>query len=182
MSTPPLPQQQVPILQGQVWLIAREWWRFFVSLKDYAIAQVGQLPGTTTSDDAQQGNIGEYLTAAGTAISLTNATSANVAQLVLTAGDWDVWGVANYTFDATTSFTKLQQGLSKVSAAFGSRGSFSVVAMADNVPNPSIDPAWPVPTIRVSTSAPVTVYLVVNTEFTVSTLKAYGDIFARRVR
>jgi hypothetical protein len=50
------------------------------------------------------------------------------------------------------------------------------------VPTAAVDPAFTTPVVRLSLAATTTVYLVSRATFTVSTLKAYGTIRARRVR
>ena len=119
--------------------------------------------------------------AAGAAVALTTNVTANITSISLTAGDWDVTGVVQYTPAATTSVTQLTQGASSTSATLGAQGTFSKFVTAANVLT-AVDPAWVLPTARFSLTEPTTVYLVANATFTVSTLAAYGMIRARRVR
>lgn len=140
--------------------------------------------GSVTNDNAAAGYVGEYTSAAvaaGSAVSLTTATTANVTSISLTAGDWDVDGIVQYTPAASTSVTQLTQGSSSTTATVGAQGTFSKWVTAANVLT-AVDPAWVIPTTRVSIAATTTIYLVANATFTVSTLTAYGLIRARRVR
>jgi hypothetical protein len=81
----------------------------------------GQLiaKGSATNDSAAAGYIGELLTvtvASGSAVSLTTATSANIATLSVTAGDWDCSAQVTHNAAATTSVTLLQIGISVTTA------------------------------------------------------------------
>lgn len=141
--------------------------------------------GTITNDDAATGYIGEYLSSAvatGASVSLTTATTANVTSLSLTAGDWDVRGAVDFTFGAATSVTNLVGGISQTSATLGAQDSFFDLATAAVIPTAAKDSTFACPTIRISLAATTTVYLVAQGTFTVSTLKAYGTLSARRAR
>ena len=119
--------------------------------------------------------------AAASAVALTTNVTANVTSISLTAGDWDVTGIVQYTPAATTSITQLTQGSSSTSATLGAQGTFSKFVTAANILT-AVDPAWALPTVRFSLTTTTTIYLVANATFTVSTLAAYGVIRARRVR
>lgn len=130
---------------------------------------------------------GDFLSntvSSGSASSLTSGISANAGSpavsITLPAGDWDVWGVADFNPAATTSITNLTAGISTTSATFGGQDTFIANRMAANVPNGTIQVNTPITRIR-STGTTV-VYLVVVSAFTVSTLSAYGSIFAKRAK
>lgn len=147
--------------------------------------QAGNIQGTATNDNATAGYIGEYVSstiASGSAVSLTTNTTANVTSISLTAGDWDVTGVVDFQYGATTSITNLVGGSSTTSATLGARDTFFDFETAANVPTATADAAFVIPTTRISIAATTTVYLVAQATFTVSTLKAYGTIRARRMR
>src|SRR5262249_33840938 len=60
----------------------------------------GQMQGSRIQDDALAGNVGEYVESTittGSPVSLMNNTPANVTNISLTAGDWDVWFSASFT-------------------------------------------------------------------------------------
>ena len=146
---------------------------------------LGQIPGTTTNDNASAGNIGEYISSvitSGSAISLTSATAANITSISLTAGDWDVDLIGYYLPAATTSITALATGLSTTSATLDTTpGRVTQRSFTAYVPG-SVTQSSEVPRYRLSLSSTTTVYLVGFLNFTVSTASAYGIIAARRVR
>lgn len=140
--------------------------------------------GTATNDNAASGMIGEYMThqtVTGSSVSLTTNTTANVDSLTLTAGDWDVYGVVDFTFGATTSYTYAAGGVSSTSATLVADQGFAHTTPAE-VPVNTNDQSYPIAPTRFSVSGSTKVYLVARSTFTVSTLKAYGTISARRAR
>ena len=145
----------------------------------------GQLPGTATNDNASAGNVGEFIsstTDAGSAVSLTTGTPANVTSISLTAGDWDVTASAYFDTAATTSYTQLVSSISTTSATLNTTaGRYSNWNTAATVLGTS-EISANVPTVRISIASTTTVYLVARAAFTVSTMSAYGFIGARRVR
>jgi len=171
------------VILSQAQLIDTNWFGNSGTVTYTRLQLIG--PGTTTNDNAAAGIVGEYGTATiatGASISLSTTVGANVTSLSLTAGDWDVSGAVDYTFGATTNFTALRQGISTVSATLGGQDTFSVLALAGNVPTAAVDMALLTPIVRLSLNATTTIYLVTQCVFTVSTLKAYGTIRARRMR
>ena len=79
----------------------------------------GQLPGTSTNDNASTGNVGEYQEssiASGSQIQLTTVTAANITNLSLTAGDWDCSGKVNFSGSGTTVTTDFYDWVSTTSA------------------------------------------------------------------
>lgn len=148
-----------------------------------ASALSSSIPGTRTNDNAAAGNIGEVVTATvavGSAVVLTTAVVSNVTSISLTAGDWDVTGVVDFNPGATTTTTSLEGGISIVSATRGAQdtGFANTFAIATT----AIDASEVCPMVRLSLNATTTVFLVAVAGFAISTLKAYGTIFARRVR
>jgi hypothetical protein len=156
----------------------------------------GDLGGTTglfgnlwlngsAGGNATTGSVGEYVTATlatGSSVTLGTGVTSNVTSISLTAGDWDVRGVVDYTAGATTSITNQRQGISTTSATLGGQDTFSSNTTAAQVPTASVDDAIPTPVVRISIASTTTVFLVSNATFTLSSLKAYGTISARRVR
>src|SRR5438132_1360022 len=141
--------------------------------------------GTSTNDNATAGNPGEYVTATlatGSSITLTTNTAANVTSISLTAGDWDVTGAVDFIFGATTSYTNLVGSISTTSATIGAQDSLFDFETPAAVPTAGADCTFAVPTVRVSIASTTTVYLVAKGTFTVSSLKSYGTIRARRIR
>jgi hypothetical protein len=66
--------------------------------------------------DAPVGDIGEFVAAAVPLVTLTTATAANVAQISLAAGDWDVSGAIAFTPAAGAAPTQLACMLSLAGA------------------------------------------------------------------
>lgn len=144
--------------------------------------------GTNTNNAAVAGNVGEYIEsviATGSAVSLTTATGANVTSISLTAGDWDVRGTVHLKAAATTNIMLADVSISTVSAttatATGTYASLSG-GSAGLVPNTTVNPSLHVVPTRLLLSGTTTVYLVVQSNFTVDTLAAFGAIGARRMR
>lgn len=142
--------------------------------------------GSSTNDSAATGFVGEYVesaVASGSSVALTTATSANITSITLGAGDWDVRGAVLFTFGATTSYTNLIGDFSQTSATLdGVTSHYFDYTTPATVPTAAFDQAWAMPTARFSLSGSTTIFLVTQATFTVSTLKAYGRIHARRVR
>ena len=148
--------------------------------------QTAGIVGTTAVNNAVAGSVGEYLSAtiASPGTTLTSATSVNVitAGLSLTAGDWDVWANISYLPAATTSITLMNFGLSSTTGTLPAAGALGQIVQPATVPGAASPISYSVPMIRVNQSATAAVFLVANATFTVSTLSAFGTIYARRVR
>lgn len=145
-----------------------------------------ELIGTTTNDDANAGSVGELITARrddSAAISLTSAAASNITSITLTAGDWDVFGVVGLIPGASTSITLAGGWTSSTSATLPENELYTrpIANSFGEVPGFVFKP-FPIPTIRYSVAGSTTVYLSALATFTVSTLKAYGALYARRRR
>jgi hypothetical protein len=139
--------------------------------------------GTTTSDTAPAGYVGENIesiVATGSAIPLTSGVYANITNITLTPGDWDVYGVTSSTLGSGTSMT---QQISTISSTSGGTNSsaWAIQTGAAHVPG-SNGCALNIAPHRISTATNITMYLVSRATFTVSTFAVYGRISARRVR
>lgn len=148
------------------------------------------IKGTSTSDNADPGELGEYMESevgSGSAVSLTHATSANITSLALTAGDWDVWFDAVFTGAATTQVWYLVGSLSATSATldaspgmidgrYVSPDSFAIYNIGFTTFTARVGP------VRISLGSTTTYYGVVRAGFSTSTQTAYGLLRARRVR
>lgn len=145
-----------------------------------------EVKGSSTNDSPPAGYIGEVISseiASGSAVSLTTITAANVTSISLTAGDWDVCGQVAFTFAGTTSYTSLVAAINTTSATVPSAGLIvsprNRIDVAASVPG-ALDLSLPTGLGRLSLAATTTVYLVTRATFSVSTLAAYGHIWARR--
>ncbi len=138
--------------------------------------------GVTDASNAAAGNTGQYIESvisSGSAISLTDMTFANVTSISLTAGDWDVWGMVAFTAGGSTIYSVLAASVSTTSATLGQATNILYVpAYASPIAAGNL----PTGQIRVNVNTTTTAYLIGFAGFTVSTMKAYGFISARRVR
>lgn len=138
------------------------------------------IKGTTTNDSASAGYVGEYIAASviqGNAVAMTSATALNVASITLTAGDWDVEGLA---FFVGGSGVNVAQTVASVSIFSGTNG--AVPTVMNNTLAGTLTASTPVTRTRISVSATTAVYLVSVGYFSGGTLHAYGHVSARRSR
>lgn len=141
----------------------------------------GVATGIIRASSPSAGFIGEQIratVASGSAVSLTNNTSANVTSISLTAGIWDV--SSNCCFGGSpTGFTGSTSSISTTSATGGTIGDNSV----GNPTAPAgANTSLVIPSYRLSlTAASTTVYLVAFGLFSGGTLNAFGRISATRV-
>jgi hypothetical protein len=142
--------------------------------------------GTTTNDSAAAGYVGQILTATKARSDFTRlatSTVTNITSISLTAGDWDVWGVAGFLGDAAaTATTQFVGSVSTTSATHGANETNKVRITCASVDASTGDTVLPVPVVTLSLAATTTVYLVGNVVFGSSTMTYYGSITARRVR
>lgn len=153
--------------------------------------------GVTDASNASAGSVGEYVSstiAAGSAVSILNATSKTITSISLTAGDWDVWGELIITGAATTKFTSLIAGISTTNNTLTtfpttSGSTTQLKGPIDNAsattfwrPGTNSTPIMPLSPCRINITSTTPVYLIANAEFTIDTASAYGKICARRAR
>lgn len=132
--------------------------------------------GTTTNDNAQAGSIGEFPSPTNlTNVPLTSGIAANVSSIVLSAGDWDVWGTVYDQPSAGGS--AFEAGLNTTSATLP--GTCCVTAINAAITGGMITP---VPEQRISVAASTTVYLITTFSMTAGSVTGNGYLFARRVR
>lgn len=148
----------------------------------------GQYVGSNTNDSATSGNIGEYISSsvnAGSAVSLTTGTAANVTSISVPAGDWDIGGVVGMYPGATTNITLFYGSTSTTSATQNSNPGYLTslpLGAGSGFVTTAQQTAFALNPMRYSFSSTTTVYLVVTANFTVSTNGGFGYIWARRVR
>lgn len=144
--------------------------------------------GTGTDDNAAAGSVGEVnstLVTIGSAVSLTTATPADVATLVLQPGDYDVWAEIWFVANGATVVSSIDAGINTATATLPGAPSASTSRILMPVTlDAGLAPILNLKECRISvaTASTVTVYLVVNAAFTVNTLAAYGVLQARRRR
>jgi hypothetical protein len=144
----------------------------------------GQSTGTATNDNANAGNIGEYISStilAGSAVSLSNGAPKDITTVSLTAGDWDCRGDVQSLPGSGTTTAAILGWINTTSATVptGSTALFNIGSLPSN-PNQVF--AFPVGDMRFSLSGTTTVYLSMEAGFSVSTLTGYGSIGCRRAR
>lgn len=152
----------------------------------YSNAPIGQLPGTSTNDNASTGNIGEYVSstvASGSAINLSSGTTANITSISLTPGDWDVRVLGSFFPANTTAYTSWAVSVTTTSATNDlTPGRYSNVTVPSITSSGLTTEQVSIPPTRFSLSATTTIYMVATAGFSVSTMTGYGVISARRVR
>lgn len=140
-------------------------------------SQTAGIVGTTTNNNANAGSIGEYVTATGAGVALTNNVPANGTSISLTAGDWDVDGVGLVDAAGGAVVGGVLFGIGTTSATLTTP---RTALLASLVANGSA--YLPCPTVRISIASTTTVYLVVQASFSSGTATGNGIIRARRVR
>ena len=141
----------------------------------------GQIPGTPTNNNANAGNIGEFifdqiLNSAAVNISLSTI-SQSITNISLTAGDWDVSG--NIFFTISGNCTSVLGGISSVNNALPDLSLCSQIQSNNHISGTN---GISIYTSRLSISSTQTIYLVANSTFTTGTVTASGIISARRAR
>lgn len=143
------------------------------------------IKGTATNNNATALNVGEYIEsviAAGSPVTLTNNTTANITSISLTAGDWDVNAAGVFAPAATTSQTFVITSISLTTATLDTTNGRSVQIPTAAFVAGSVSTNQSLAPVRFSLSGTTTVFLVMRAGFTVSTAGGYGMIRARRVR
>lgn len=140
-----------------------------------SISVLGQIPGTNNANDADAGNIGEFLSATFmTPAALTSGISQDIGSFVLQPGDYDVWGNAN--FSASVGADSYHVWVSTISATLP-----ALLVSFLNVSNMA-SCGLVAPTIRVSIASPTTVYVSVDSNFSSGIVTTTAGIYARRAR
>jgi len=153
-----------------------------------AVTPSAGIVGKTDGAAVTAGNVGQVLEqtrlrSAGT--SLTTGVAANVTAtaLTLTAGEWDITGIAGFNGSGTTTVASAVATISTTSATVGGGDTYginSTVFEHGNVTSVgSINLRLPI--FRVSISSSTIYYLAVVAGFSGSTLTAYGNIRATRI-
>jgi hypothetical protein len=151
-----------------------------------AITQ-GQLPGIASNTVASAGNIGELISSnivVGSAVGLSNGTPANVTSIALTAGHWQLYGSICFAGGTSTSITSVFGAINGTTATLPTApgGGAYMVDRSTLTLSSGQDYCRIIGQMDVYTSGTPTEYLVVQANFTVSTLAAFGYIAARRVQ
>lgn len=143
--------------------------------------------GTTTNDNAAALSVGEYVEskiASGSAVSLVNATGKNLTSISLTAGDWDVEIIYQFTGNSATTVQAVGGTLSTTSNTLDTtNGQGGYHSYAGGTPFSTANPTvFTIPRQRVSIASTTTYYAVAYAQFATNTCSVYGMMNARRVR
>lgn len=149
--------------------------------KTFAGQLIGK--GTATNDNAAAGYMGEIANSSITAFTNFPATGVigDLTSISLTAGDWDVSALAEFTANGATS-TSVTMGIDTVAGNSGNCGVVGVSRQQCLVPTAATDSSGSVPAYRISVSGTTTVYLKYTASYTIGTPQAAGSIRARRAR
>lgn len=154
--------------------------------------------GSTLADVAAVGNVGEVISSStlrANAKTLTTAVAVGVATMTLTAGDWDIRGIAGFLTGTATTVTQFQAAISTTSASGAGNGMppTSTYSVPDSLGQLTEDEAGTLTSTTADSSlnigpsathisASTTYYLNIKCAFGTSTLTAYGSLVARRIR
>jgi hypothetical protein len=150
--------------------------------------------GAVNGSNAPPGTIGEYISSTILGgFQLTSATPANITSMLLSAGDWDAWGVIDYTIAGDTPHATLfSSGISGTSGAFGPQAGGPgfgadptlTLTLPDSVFASGTLQIQATPKIRINITVPTTVYLVGQANFSggAAFVSTGGTIQARRQR
>jgi len=149
-------------------------------------SQTAGIIGTTTNNNANAGSVGEVissLVAVGSPVSVTSSTNTEITNIELTAGDWDVTSMTGFIPAATTNVVRLIGYSSIESVDIPAANFYNILtgASGGTVYGGEVVSFNP-PMRRISLSATTIIYLGCRSSHSVSTLTAYGEIIARRVR
>jgi hypothetical protein len=145
----------------------------------------GQIPGTTTNDNAAAGMIGEYIANTGALVNSTGTSKFfDICNIQLTAGDWELNSISYMDVNGGT-WTRASGGIGTVVGDSGvgltTADNFTdnIFASTSTVPSvvTLIIPGW-----RASIATTTTYYLKGFAVFSAGTPRAYGRISARRKR
>ena len=117
---------------------------------------------------------------AGTSVSLTTATAANITSVALTPGTWDLTASIYFDFVGAT-VTLIEGAFNTTSATIPGPPPEDVAAASPNVTVVSSDESLTIPRRRVTITANTTYYLVGRAAFSAGSIDAYGKILATRV-
>lgn len=122
----------------------------------------------------------------GSATALTTNVAKTVTSILLPEGDWDVFGRLGFIPAASTSHTALGGAISLTTNALPATMNIAeslFFMQKAAIVTGAVSQLVPLPTCRiiVAPGATTTVYLVAFCTFTVSTMSAYGAIWARKV-
>lgn len=150
------------------------------------------IKGTTTNDDPDSGDVGEYSIQSrvvASALTLTTATPTNLttSSMTLGAGDYDIYFSVAFSGTGAVS-TTIETALSQTSATFPATSTLSVPSatgeywLQDTVSLGNNAESITTPSIRAKLSGSTTFFLVVRAAFSLGSVSAWGAMWYRRRR
>lgn len=179
------PPANDPMLNAGSGQLNQSWAQYFQRVSDQTQSLSDTLhTGTILADDAPAGQVGEYITSnivLSASVPLASNAPRTVTTISLTPGDWDVWGSVGISAPLSTSRTYIA-GACSLSAALSGLPTGGGLSIFSGPAATGEAGVYPVTQGRLSIAAATTVFLVAQSGFTVSTMRAYGFIAARRAR
>jgi len=172
------PPANDPPLQEAGGQHSQAWSGYFQNVADELTRQAAKR-GVVDGSDATAGQVGEYLTAAGGAVGLSSNVPADIVAMVLTPGDWDVSGQAQFGMSLGVLEARCWVGLT--SATVHTPGA-SVIVLVGGTTLLATNTQLMAGPVRFSVSAATNVYLGGLARFTAGSASAGGVISARRMR
>jgi hypothetical protein len=146
-------------------------------------ATVTGIVGTTTNNNANTGNYGEFVSSINVVggVAGSNGQYSNVAQITLTAGDWDVSG-CGWSTPGTATPTRMQFAISLNSGNTTTDHQLGYNNLDGLPPTSVVNMTQCISNFRVSASGSTTVYAKVAITYPANTPQVFGTVTARRVR
>jgi hypothetical protein len=149
-----------------------------------SITTTNGIVGITDGSNAGAEKVGEIATnilGSGSAQNISTASATNLITLSLTAGDWDVEGGAVLLFAGATSGYRAAGIETNAVAAIQADGTFNIDGLSSTTVATGLC-FLPIPRKQINITSTKTVNLVVQCNFSVGGVTAYGNLTARRVR
>lgn len=143
-------------------------------------SQTAGITGTNTNNDANAGAVGEAFEPTSGTVSITTATITNCQSQALSAGDWDVSGIAKLKPQSGDTVTSVNVGISTTSATNPPEPLLSQTGTISHTAGDDFTVMAQERRIKLSSAG--TVYLVVTGNHSGGTLNAVCYIHARRPR
>lgn len=144
----------------------------------------GGIVGTTTNDSTAAGKVGEIISSEvliGAPVSISSNVAKDITTIALTAGQWNVFanigivGAAGTTVDTMIGCINTSTSISPAS-----RRTFVAYQVSYAIGAGDIEAV--VPSQPMQLSGNTTIHLVIQSQFNVSTMSAFGYIWAIRAR
>jgi hypothetical protein len=135
--------------------------------------------GVVDGSNAAAGQIGEVISSSvlASATAMTTTAPVDITSIILTPGDWDVWGNIVTSPAGTTTTSYLEGSISTTGPEDATAELALQVSGSAGIPL-----AYPLPYKRVNITSGATAYLVGRVDFAIAAMHAGGSIYARRAR